>query len=157
MTRKLLIKILAALCMAKSLWDVGEFLYPIFFLPPPFPIKITPLVGGILGVYAGFNLFRLQERGRKLVLILSYVFAAMITLITLWTLFFWKDGYASAIYYFDREIIAFTSRFVAAGVDLIFLAIPVLIIFFLSQKKTKLLFAPQTMENIDSKVSVELM
>lgn len=154
--RKMLIKIIAALCIAKGLWDVCEFVYPIFFLPPPFPIKITPLVGGVLESYAGFYLFGLHERGRKLTLILSYLFAIMMALITLWTLFFWKDGYASTIYYFDREVFTFKGRFVSAGIDLIFLAVPVLIIFLLSQKKTKLLFAARTITDIDSKQPVEL-
>jgi hypothetical protein len=155
MTRKLLVRIIAIFCVAKGLWDLGDFLYPIFFLPPPFPLKIAPLIGGTLEIYAGINLFRLSETGRKVLLTLSYIFTMVITLVILWTLFFWKDGYASAMYYFDEKIFTSESRFVSAGIDFVFLIAPLFMIFFLSQEKTKMLFAREAIVNADSKTSVE--
>ena len=152
MTRKLLVKIIAILCIAKGLWDLGRCLYSIFFLPPPFSIEITSLVGGILELSAGINLFSLHEPGRKLLLALSYVFVAIMTLVILWTLFFWKDGYVSAIYYFDEKIFTSENRFISAGIDFISLTIPLFMIFFLSQEKTKTLFADNAISNADSNI-----
>ena len=141
MTRTLLVRLIASACMAKGLWDLGDGLLPFFSLPAPITVKVLPLVGGIWEIYAGIYLFRLSETGRKLTVALSSIVMAISALVIFWTLFFWTDGYALTLYFLDEIMFKTEDRFVSAGIDFVFFAIPSLITLFLSQDKTKQLFA----------------
>lgn len=151
MTRKMIVKLIACLIVSKGIWDIGTFIYPFFFLPAPVPIKVFPFVGGVLEIFAGTSLFELSEAGRKFSLFVSYV--TTIPSALFWSLMFfsWKDGYASTINFFGEAIFKSENRFLSAGIAAVFLVIPISIIFFLSQKKTKELFTKDTISSIELK------
>ncbi len=140
MTRIVIIKIIAIICLAQGLWDVGEFLYPFFFLSAPIPIKVDSLIRCILEIYAGINLFKLRETGRKLLFSLSFIGAVIVAIFTFWIAVFWRDGFGSALYFFSDVIFKTENRFVSAGISLVFFIILFLIAVFLSQEKTRVLF-----------------
>lgn len=157
MTRKMMVKLIAYLIIAKGIWDIGTFIYPLFFLPAPVPIRVFPFVGGVLEIFAGMNLFGLSEAGRKFSLFLSYVSAIPSTFFIFLLFFSWKDGYASTLNFFGEAIFKSENRFLSAGISAVFLVIPISIIIFLSQKKTKELFVKDVISSIDSNTPSELI
>ena len=153
MTRKLFVKLIACLSITKGIWDIGTFLYPFFLFPSPIAIKVFPFVGGTLEIFAGISLFELSEAGRKFFLFLLYVSAAISAFLSFWTFFFWKDGSASSVYFFDEVIFQSENRFLSTGITVMFFVIPSLIIFFLSHRKTKELFTEEMIDTADPKTS----
>jgi len=156
MRRILPVKIIASLIIAQGLWDIGEVIYALFFSYPHITIKVFPFIGGILEFFAGISLFKLEEAGRKMILILSSISVIVGVLFISWMLFFWKDGSSgSAIYFLDDPIFETESRLLSAGIHFAFLVIPLFIIMFLSQKGTKMLFIHEETNNLDADTTIE--
>jgi hypothetical protein len=155
MTRTLLVRLIASAYIAKGLWDLGNFLSPFFSSPTSIPVEVFSLVGGIWEIYAGIYLFRIDETGRKLTVALSSIGMAVFAVVIFWALFFWADGYALTLNFLDEIIFKTEDRFVSAGIGFLFFAFPLFTILFLSQDKTRVLFAHEVVSNGDSKTPVE--
>jgi hypothetical protein len=151
----MLVRLIASFCLAKGLWDLGDFLSPFFSFPAPITIKVFPLVVGVWEVYAGFHLFKLKEAGRKLTVTLSLFSMGILAIFIFWTLFFWEAGNVSAVYYRDTLIFQSENRFIFAGMQFVFVGILLLVNLFLSQAETKKLFAGEGVDNVASQTFVE--
>jgi hypothetical protein len=153
MTRKMMVKLIACLTIAKGIWDIGTFIYPFFFLPEPVPIKVYSFLGGVLEIFAGMSLFDLSEAGRKFFLFVAYISTIPSAFFSTLILSSWKDSYASSINFWGKFSFESENRFLTAGILAVFFLIPVLVIIFLSQQKTKELFSKEMISMIDSTTS----
>ena len=98
-------------------------------------------VGGVLALYAGFAMFRLNEFGRKLVVIMLSIRVIVNVLLVLRVL---QAGVGSGIENRFGEIIyQIRSPYAFQGFLLIWIIIALLMIIFLSQKETKAIFVSE--------------
>jgi len=139
MTRKLLV---AAIALIYLVWGFLSFCNS--WTPSPselFVINLFPFVGGLLAVFAGFAMFRLNELGRKLIVILLSIRVILNGLLVLRVL---QDGPALGVQNRFGEIIyRIESPYAFQGFLLVWIIIALLTIMFLSQTETKAIFVPE--------------
>jgi hypothetical protein len=98
-------------------------------------------VGGAIATYAGFAMFRLNEFGRKLVVLLLSIRVVMNILLILRVI---QNGPGLGIQdRFGEIVYRIDSPFAFQGFLLLWIFIAVLMIIFLSQNKTRAIFAPE--------------
>src|SRR5262245_2056876 len=83
MTRKTLVTIMALIYMVTGFANFFSSLLSAASPSGLLVIRIVPLVGGALAFYAGLNMFRLKEFGRKFVVLLLSIRVALNTLLLL--------------------------------------------------------------------------
>jgi len=84
MIRKILVAVISLIYMALGLWNFYNSLFPVLSSSGLFVIRLFPLVGGALAFYAGLTMFRLNEFGRKLVVVLLSIRVVINALSILW-------------------------------------------------------------------------
>jgi hypothetical protein len=139
MTRKTLVAVIALIYMILGLmsfcnsWGLSS--------SGSFILRWLPLVGGVLATYAGFAMFRLNEFGRKSVVLLLSIRVVLNVLLILRVL---QNGPGLGIQNRFGEIVyRIDSPFVFQGFLLLWILIAVVMIIFLSQTETRAIFAPQ--------------
>src|SRR5688572_16323728 len=112
-----------------------------------FVINPFSLVGGLLALYAGFAMFRLNEFGRKLVVILLSIRVIINLLLVLRVL--QADAGLGVENRFGELIYQIESPYAFQGFLLVWSVIALLMIVFLSQKETKEIFVPEETRDIE--------
>jgi len=148
--RKLLVMVISIVYVSLGLWNLGDFLFPILLPSGPIVFKLFPLVGGTFGLIAGLNLLRLNESGRKFVLFLLYIRAAINAFAIVWIIFFQEPESKFALTFSGKTFFKSGNHFIGAGIILAWLVIALITAAFLSQPESKKIFAPVAMDNIDS-------
>lgn len=144
--RKILVTVISIIYMIMGLLNFASSLLPTSYSSGYFIINIIPLIGGALAFYAGATMLRLNEFGRKFVVALLSTRVAL----NVWSLFYLKDGAWLGWYYRGEQIYRIENRYAYPIFLLIWMAIYLLIIIFLSQKETRKIFAPETIDNVNS-------
>jgi hypothetical protein len=152
MIRKILIVLISLIFILGGLWNIVEFFAPILSAPGQIVLKIVPLVGGVLGLYAGLGLFRNHEFGRKFVLVLLYIRVAINALMISWWFYTMKSSAWLRVRIFDEEIYRFGNPYAYPVVFFAWIVIALLAIIFLSQKETRRIFAPETTRDDNSDI-----
>jgi hypothetical protein len=145
MSRKILVTVISIIYMVLGLWSFANSLFPTSFSSGFFVINLFPLVGGALAFYAGLAMFRLSEFGRKFVVVLLCIRVV----INAWLLFYVKHGAWLGLNYLGEQIYRIENRYAYPGFILVWIVMGLLTITFLSQRKTRKLFTPETTDNVD--------
>jgi hypothetical protein len=151
MIRKVLVVVISIAYLSLGLWNLGDFFSPILFSSGVIVYKLFPLVGGTLGLIAGLNLLRLNEFGRKFVLFLLYIRAAINTFAIIWIVFIQEPSNTFELTFFGKSFFQSGNHFIGAGIMFVWLVIALLTAVFLSQEETKKIFSLSTIDNVDSK------
>jgi hypothetical protein len=150
MIRKLLVVIISMVYISLGLWNLGDFFFPILFPSALIVYKLFPLVGGTLGLIAGLNLLRLNEFGRKFVLLLLYIRMAINTFAIIWIILIQGPNNTFALTFFGKAFFKSGNHFIGAGIMFAWLVIALLTAAFLSHHETKKIFALAIVDNVDS-------
>jgi len=73
MTRKILVAVIALAYMVLGLLNSYNSLFPSLSSSGTFVLRLFPLVGSALGFYAGLTMFRRNDFGRQLVVVLLFM------------------------------------------------------------------------------------
>ena len=138
MTRKSLVWIIASLYIAQGLWVLGSSFFPILTSPKPFTIDLFPILAGALGLWAGIYLFKLDEFGRKFVIVFLFCRIAYNLFFVVWAPS--QEDLRLALTLFDRSLFASTSNSIFVFTLLVWILFAICAIVFLTQEKTKALF-----------------
>jgi len=147
MIRKILVAVISLVYMIFGFLNFYNSLTSALFSSGLFTIKIFPLISGILAFYAGLSMFRLNEFGRKLVVILltARVFINIMSILQ----FPLGDTWLGIENRFGEIIHKFESPYAFQIFLLAWITVALLIIIFLSQKETKDIFAPQEIKDVE--------
>jgi hypothetical protein len=151
MTRKILVSVIALIYMILGFmtfcnsWGISS--------SGALILRWLALVGGALATYAGFAMFRLNEFGRKLVVLLLSIRVVINILLILRVL---QNGPGLGIDdRFGEIVYRIDSPFVFQGFLLLWSLIAVLMIIFLSQNKTRAIFAPEARHEQEPDIVLE--
>ena len=151
MTRKTLVAVIALIYIV-----TGIFSFCNSWTPSPsevFVFNFYALVGGVLALYAGFAMFRLNELGRKLVVILLSIRVIINLLLVLRVL---QNGTGLGVENRFGEIVyRMESPYAFQGFLLVWIIIAALTIVFLSQNKTKEIFVSEVIRDEEPDVNFE--
>lgn len=151
MTRKTLVAVIALVYMVTGLLRFCNS-----WAPTPselYVFNFYALIGGVLALYAGFAMLRLNELGRKLVVILLSIRVIMNLLLILRVI---QVGTELGVENRFREIVYRIENPYAFPVFLVvWIIIAVLAILFLSQKETKAIFVPEVTRDEEADIIFE--
>lgn len=153
MTRKIIVTVVALIYMIVGLLNFYNSLFPSLSSSGLFVIRVFPIAGGALAFYAGLSMFRLNEFGRKLVIILLSIRMAINAL-----LMFQLPNAGVWLGVENRlgEIIyRVESPYAYQGFLFIWIAINLLTIVFLSHSETKKIFVQETIKDIEPDIIYE--
>jgi hypothetical protein len=146
MTRKTLVNAISIIYMVLGLLNFSTALFPTFSSSGLFVIKLFPLVGGALALYAGLAMLRLSDFGRQFVIILL----SIRVLTNVWALFYLKGGAWLGLNYLGEQIYRIENRYAYPVFLLVWMVVALLTITFLSQRETKTIFTQETADGVDS-------
>ena len=139
MTRRIFVAAIALIYMVLGLLNFYNSLFPTLSSSGLFLLRPFSLVGSALAFYAGLTMFRFNEFGRKLIVILLALRIGM----NAWLLFGWSKGDGLAVENRLGEIIyRIESPYAFPGFFVGWILIGLVMIIFLSQKETKEIFVP---------------
>jgi hypothetical protein len=151
MTRKMLIAVIALIYLISGILSFCNSWTPSSSVL--FNFNFYRFVGGVLALYAGFAMFRLNEFGRKLIVILLSIRVIMNVLLVLRVL---KVGDGLGVENrFGEVIYRIESPYVFQGFLLAWILVAMLTISFLSQKETKAIFAPEVTKDVEPDIVFE--
>jgi hypothetical protein len=147
MTRKTIIAVIAVIYMVLGLLNLYNALVSALFSSGLFVVQLFPLVGGVLAFYAGLNMLRLNEFGRKLVVLLLSV---RVVINVLFVFRLPREGAWLGVANRLGEIVyRVESPYAYLGFLLVWIAVALLTIVFLSQKETKQIFMFDTPKEVE--------
>ena len=153
MIRKILVAVISLIYMALGLWNFYNSLFPVLSSSGLFVIRLFPLVGGALAFYAGLTMFRLNEFGRKLVVVLLSIRVVINALFILWLP---KDGAWLGLGNRLGEIIfRMENPYAYQGFLFAWIVIALLTIIFLSQRETREIFVPEATSDVEPDIIFE--
>ena len=139
MARKRLVTALSILYIMSGLWSIVIFLDRASVSAGAINLDLTRLIGGTLALYVGFHLFRFEELGRKLAILLSSVRVAINMGFIAWS-FLQEDALGSALYFLEKQIYHLDQPYAFQIFLFVGVLLAVVTIVFLSQSETKKIF-----------------
>ena len=153
MIRKILVAAIALIYMVLGILNFFEALLPVLSSSGLFVLKPFSLVGSALGFYAGLTMFRLNEFGRKLVVLLLSIRIIMNVMLILWLP---ADTAGLGVENRLGEIIySIESPYAYQGFLFVWIVIGLLTIIFLSQRQTRELFVSEVSKDVESDIIFE--
>jgi hypothetical protein len=153
MTRKTLVTALSIIYLLNGFWHIGVFLSSLIGSSKSIELDLTRLMGGVLALYVGWYLFKLEEFGRKLAIFLLWVRVGINLYFMVWLLLHQESAVSSGLYFLDKEIYRIANPDASEIFLVVWMLIALLTIVFLSQGETRRLFATSTTN--DPKTLVE--
>ncbi len=151
MTRKILVAVIALIYMILGVMSLCYSWGP--SSSGVLVLNWLSLVGGALAIYAGFAMFRLNEFGRKLVVLLLSIRVVMNIFMILWVL---RQGPGLGIQdRFGEIVYRIVSPFVFQGFLLLWILFAILMIIFLSQSETRAIFTPEVRHEKEPDIILE--
>lgn len=150
MTRKTIIVVIALLYMVLGILNLYNALVSALFSSGLFVVQLVPLAGGALAFYAGLSMFRQNEFGRKLVVLLLSI-RVMINVLFIFRLP--QEGAWLGIANRLGEIVyRVESPSAYLGFLVVWIAIALLIIVFLLQRETKQVFVFEISKDVEADI-----
>ena len=140
MTRKTLVTALSIIYFMNGLWHIGVFVSSLVGSSKSIELDLTRLIGGVLALYVGWYLFKLEEFGRKLAVFLLWVRVGINTYLIIWLLSHQESAVSSGLYFLDKEIYRIANPDASEIFLVVWMLIALLTIVFLSQGETRKMF-----------------
>ncbi len=153
MTRKIIVAVIALIYMVLGLLNFYNSLFSSLSSSDMFVLRLFPLVGGALAFYAGLTMFRLNDIGRQLVVVLLF----MRVLIN--ALYFLRvptnDAWLGIENHLGEIIFRIESPYAFQGFLVAWIVIALLTIILLLQSETKKIFVPETTRDAEPDIIFE--
>jgi hypothetical protein len=112
-------------------------------------LDVIRLIGGVLALYIGFQLFQLHELGRRIAILMLSVRMAINIYFVSWLLARPESAVSSGLYFLDKEIYRVANPNASEVFLLVWAFLALIVIIFLSQRETKMIFIPETSNDSD--------
>ncbi|MFT3893447.1 MAG: hypothetical protein QM730_17605 [Anaerolineales bacterium] len=153
MTRKIIISVFASVYMVVGLLNFYNSLFPSLSSSGIFILRLFPLIGGALAFYAGLTLFRQNDFGRQLVVVLLFL---RVFINALYFFRMSKDvAWLGIENHLGEIIFRIESPYAFQGFLLAWIIIALLTALFLLQSETKKIFESEVIKDAEPGIIFE--
>jgi hypothetical protein len=146
MKRKIVLRAIAIIFMALGLWYLGLFFWPLIDVTADKNLNPVYLVFTAFLFQSGFDLFRLKESGRKLVLFLLSIRAIVNLSLLAWSLFPQSDNFSFFIIFLGKPFLNSENLSLFVVIILAWVLVVLLMMAFLLQRETREIFVSKANE-----------